>query len=811
MDASSIHDHDQDQDQSDSGRDNGNYNFPQIYLGQHDSARGEPLSDVEYGHLLNLGFTFVTAPITNHRFYTRVLDLVRTHLQDLPSFASTPAATTVTPRYPDPVVPPITAEDTGLYPGNTTRSYTAYSSPWIDIASENPVISSVSRQILNLEINYANFCGVRTVIVPGPRQDGTTEAGRSGLARYARAIKEALSIAPRINLSIHLPMYREPGLEEKIDSLTTSLVSVAAEAEGPSGDDSSGKSKEIDLFSSWDSWDEIRSFCEYNFRLSLCLRLPKRLPERDLQTRWVSEPVHIISADGAAFARNKGNYPCLGPDHQSLIHEFLLLKTPPYVMLCDVGPGPSDLPTSSVAGQFTQETLDTAFPSLADAHASQSNKAQKQEFLPGAADYVRYMKWLEDSQVPQSDMEFNTLTTFQDWLQSPLQPLSDNLESATYEVFEGDPVKYNQYEEATKQALLHWRREGKPTSSESGAVVIAVAGSGRGPLVHRALKASEATGVPVEVWAVEKNPNAYVYLLRRNAEEWSGKVRVVRTDMRSWSGPLLSKAGEVLAKYGKVDILISELLGSFADNELSPECLDGIQHVIAPSGISIPSSYTAYMSPISTPRIHAELLSRAAADDTSFDTPWVVRLFQIDFAARKVPGHPRYQLAWEFSHPVFEETWKQMVARGEGGLIGGVGGSMEGSVGANEHNARFCRTKFVCFHRGVTHGLAGYFESTLFECEGEHATKVEISTHPERIDQKSKDMISWFPIFFPLKRPLHYPDDSELEVTMWRQTDDKSVWYEWMVEAYCWTSEGKRLKVGSSDLCSSRSVACKML
>ena len=45
---------------------------------------------------------------------------------------------------------------------------------------------------------------------------------------------------------------------------------------------------------------------------------------------------------------------------------------------------------------------------------------------------------------------------------------------------------------------------------------------------------------------------------------------------------------------------------------------------------------------------------------------------------------------------------------------------------------------------------------------------------------------------------------------MWRQTDDKSVWYEWIVEAFCWTSEGRRLRVGSSELCSSRSVACKM-
>ena len=35
----------------------------------------------------------------------------------------------------------------------------------------------------------------------------------------------------------------------------------------------------------------------------------------------------------------------------------------------------------------------------------------------------------------------------------PLQPLMDNLESATYEVFEMDPIKYREYERAIHQAL----------------------------------------------------------------------------------------------------------------------------------------------------------------------------------------------------------------------------------------------------------------------------------------------------------------------------------------------------------------------
>lgn len=64
-------------------------------------------------------------------------------------------------------------------------------------------------------------------------------------------------------------------------------------------------------------------------------------------------------------------------------------------------------------------------------------------------------------------------------------------------------------------------------------------------------------------------------------------------------------------------------------------------------------------------------------------------------------------------------------------------------------------------------------------------------------------------IIYP-QQPLYFPSDSELEVTMWRQTDDTKVWYEWMVEAFRWVSETERIKVGGSDMCSSRKVACLM-
>jgi hypothetical protein len=54
-------------------------------------------------------------------------------------------------------------------------------------------------------------------------------------------------------------------------------------------------------------------------------------------------------------------------------------------------------------------------------------------------------------------------------------------------------------------------------------------------------------------------------LQQRKDREWGDKVQLFFGDMRSLDIPEL------------VDILISELLGSFGDNELSPECLDGAQ------------------------------------------------------------------------------------------------------------------------------------------------------------------------------------------------------------------------------------------
>ena len=48
----------------------------------------------------------------------------------------------------------------------------------------------------------------------------------------------------------------------------------------------------------------------------------------------------------------------------------------------------------------------------------------------------------------------------------------------------------------------------------------------------------------------------------------------------------------------RADIVVSELLGSFGDNELSPECLYDAEDLFKPDAVSIPSSYTSWIGPL---------------------------------------------------------------------------------------------------------------------------------------------------------------------------------------------------------------------
>ena len=71
---------------------------------------------------------------------------------------------------------------------------------------------------------------------------------------------------------------------------------------------------------------------------------------------------------------------------------------------------------------------------------------------------------------------------------------------------------------------------------------------------------------------------------------------------------------------------VSELLGSFGDNELSPECLEGVARLLRPGGVSIPAAYTSFLAPACTHAVHAAIKGMGKAE--RFEVGMVVRLWK---------------------------------------------------------------------------------------------------------------------------------------------------------------------------------------
>lgn len=133
----------------------------------------------------------------------------------------------------------------------------------------------------------------------------------------------------------------------------------------------------------------------------------------------------------------------------------------------------------------------------------------------------------------------------------------------------------------------------------------------------------------------------------------------------------------------KVDILITELLGSFGDNELSPECLDGAvrflkrQHICQSAsptrlnfhpadGVSIPSSYTAHIAPLSSTKLFNEV--RGHEDLKKSETPYVVMFNAVNVLSGEGGGGntgPRIQECWEFVHPAKNVVLSERGGRSE--------------------------------------------------------------------------------------------------------------------------------------------------
>ncbi|KAJ1962717.1 hypothetical protein GGI12_002481 [Dipsacomyces acuminosporus] len=447
---------------------------------------------------------------------------------------------------------------------------------------------------------------------------------------------------------------------------------------------------------SWALWNKLRLLCDHDTRLQLALELNVGADEDIDISQWIAEPVQLLILPTRMFTRNAAGYPVLPKKHQKSVKKWMEFSV---ALVVSAQPG---------------DQTDTG-------------------------DHVKYLRHLAAA-LSDRDPDTTASDEYNDVLQAPLQPLMDHLESATYEVFEQDLPKYGMYEEAMFQAIndCTLRAQSKGDGAPRNIALI-VAGAGRGPLVSRAISAARRSGARVSLYALEKNPSAFVELQRKNATLWNSAVNLVHADMRQWKPSR------------KADILVSELLGSFGDNELSPECLDGAQRMLlAEDGVCIPQEYTAYVAPMSSSVLHNKAKAHSAG--YQLETPYVVHMHAVDVLAGPLA-------VWSFHHPngdADEPTSKD----------------------SNSHNQRSSSLSFEMTAPSLLHGLAGYFDAKLYG-------SVRLSIHPS---MHTPNMHSWFPIYFPIKRPMSAMAGDRVVVNMWRCTDSTKTWYEWSISTPADTS-----------------------
>eukprot|EP00918_Siedleckia_nematoides_P102156 GHVU01223240.1.p1 GENE.GHVU01223240.1~~GHVU01223240.1.p1 ORF type:complete len:718 (+),score=104.90 GHVU01223240.1:53-2155(+) len=579
-------------------------------------------------------------------------------------------------------------------------------SSWIrpDDKNRSDAMRRLSADAMTKQLQWGIHCGMYALICPTPDVE---------CANYASVLRGFSHTAAATHLWVRIPLVWTPPAHS-----SKGRASAAADAEGTgksnekaaSSRAGGGESSDATTTTTgaavdgWTVWNNVRLMCDHSPLISVALEftdIPSSMANLDF-TRWLAEPVKCVILPTSLFLANRKGWPVLPVSLKQLLQNLFRRR---------------------VQVVIRQNDAPAEFPPLG------LSKDEEGSFLPGGErsiqHYVNYVAKLFQALPELSEAELFE-HAYRDYLQIPLQPLYEDLESQTYEVFEKDPVKYVQYEAAVRTALQDRIAEGHKRH------VLMVVGAGRGPLVQAALNALKTLQIEqpaCSVYAVEKNPNAVVTLRGRVATDpdpaWR-TVTVVGGDMRSYQHA------------EGVDILISELLGSFGDNELSPECLDGAQRFLSPSGVSIPSSYRSYLEPISTPKLWTECRG-SSEGPKALATPYVVCIFEAYHLAREGP-----QQCFEFRHP-----------------------------NTRLHsNRRYREISFTAKADSMLHGFAGYFHCTLYK-------DVCISIEPKTF---STGMFSWFPLFLPISVPMLLKEGDNFKLHIWRQTDSQRVWYEWLVK-----------------------------
>lgn len=644
-------------------------------------------------HEISNNFDYVLLPITNNKYKDTVkkqFELFWSNYGDDPSMI----LKINKPQLQDICISPFKDDSNSV-------SYIGLLSSWLELENPDPLVREMTYQVLLNECNYAKFIGINKLIMAPPRD-------LNNLQYYAQILLKLLEkLEPSSILSISLPLC------EDSDPLAT-----------------------------WELWNSIRKLCNYHPSLTISLALPRVKTPNYVLNRWLVEPVSCLLVSSSIFATNQYNYPVLHKFNQILINKFQEVNGNSQVKssdLCIILHGMEKYAKYIKGGQ--------------------TSYLEYMNYLLKKGDKLIISQNLKDPSIaPNGDINSNgsnsnhILNYANPQLMSPLQPHAQDLSNSVYSIFEKDSIKYELYEDAIKKAL----EDLSMIASKSKKLNILVAGAGRGPLVDKVMSILEALNLlnKTEVFAIEKNPQAYLYLQKRNFEYWNNQVTLINKDMRKWDNNNI-----------KIDLCISELLGSFGCNELASECLLPIErNNCKRTTVFIPASYSSYVAPISSPLLHQKLHEvEKNGHKGAMESPWVMHNIPYQVLSTKVNE------VFSFEHPL-----KQQFTQ----------------IKTNE---------FKIKHRSEIHGIVGFFKAHLY---GDthisilpNNTLIKHNDGHEEKEVRNYAISSWSPMVFPLNTPLTVTDDTELSVLVSRNNDRSKVWYEWCAESFIYfmvsTKSGK--------------------
>ncbi|MES1923132.1 Protein arginine N-methyltransferase 5 [Bonamia ostreae] len=162
-------------------------------------------------------------------------------------------------------------------------------------------------------------------------------------------------------------------------------------------------------------------------------------------------------------------------------------------------------------------------------------------------------------------------------------------------------------------------------------------------------------------------------------------------------------------KMDKFDLIVSELLGSFGDNELSPEIIQIAEKFLNKDGKIIPQKYTSFLAPVSDETLWNKIeninISPESPKGSLYEMAIVSNLYKKEYFSEP-------KECYEFCHPLTKD----------------------------DDLSKYCKLSFTAKASNKLDGFAGFFSAVLFD-------KIDLSINPQNY---TKNMMSWFPMFFPL-------------------------------------------------------------